>query len=195
MAQGVKDEITGEDPLPFAVHGGIANALVEMVDRRSQVRLSVPVAEYKPARSGIPPSAEQDGRPIRERDYPPGILALAFPNTDEAKPSPVYRLDGHIRPFQPRGLSDAQPGFEHQGGNIVQRLSAGAQVDVFLLAGKHKFSSPLTREKANPGDALNLFPLLGKTEHPAESSKLPVDRCRAYGGLSFHDVGFDEAIV
>jgi hypothetical protein len=57
-----------------------------VIDRRSNVGLLVPVREYELAGEGVPPFTEHSGRTISERDNPAGILAVAFPNPNEAEP-------------------------------------------------------------------------------------------------------------
>jgi hypothetical protein len=64
-------------------------------------------------------------------------------------------------------LTDTQPGFQHQDGNIVQRLRASRQIDFLLLPGENKIPDPLTSEQSDFRDALNLSSLVGKPQHPA----------------------------
>ena len=92
-------------------------------------------------------------------------------------------------------LPDSQPGFQHQDGNIVQRLRASPKVDFLLLSGENEISNPLPGEQPNARDALNLSPLMGKPQHPAKGSKLPVDRGRAYGGAAGHYIAFNDSFV
>ena len=141
------------------------------------------------------PLPEHGSRPVCERDNPAGILALAFPHSQEAESSAIDRRKRNVRPFQMQRLTDAQPGFQHQDGNIVQRLRASRKVDFLLLPGENEIPDPLPGEQPDTRDALNLSPLMGKPQHPAKGSKLPVDRCRAYSGAAGHYIAFYDPFV
>ena len=100
----MEHEIGGEDPLPFAVDLRSADRLVQVIDRRADVRLLVPVGEHEAACSGVPPFAEHFARTIGERDDAAGVLAFAFPNPNEAEPRSVYRLGArHPREIRRNG--------------------------------------------------------------------------------------------
>ena len=77
----MEHEIGGDYPLPLAVDFRSADRLVQVIDRRSNVGLLVPVGECEPAGAGIPPFTEHSGRTISERDNPaagllPGVAAI-----------------------------------------------------------------------------------------------------------------------
>jgi hypothetical protein len=79
-----------------------------VIDRSSLIRFAFPIGKDKPACLGLQTLPEHGSRPICERDYPASILALAFPNPQEAEPRTIDRRKRNVRPFQMQSLSDAQ---------------------------------------------------------------------------------------
>ena len=105
---------------------------------------SFPVGKDEQARRWILYASAQHCRgPVCERNDAAGILALAFPDPQKAKSSAVDRIKRDVRPFQMQRLADSQSGFEHQDGNVVQRLRASREIDFFLLSGEHEIADPL----------------------------------------------------
>jgi hypothetical protein len=145
------------------------------------MRLALPVGKDKSAHLRPLPLPEYGSRRICERDNPAIILALAFSHSQDSESSAIDRRKHNVCRFQMKGLTNPQPGFQHQDGNIVQRLRAIGKVDFLLLPRENEIPDALPGEQPDTRDALNFSPLMGKPQHPAKgrwfsghpSSRLP----------------------
>jgi hypothetical protein len=69
-------------------------------------------------------------------ELPAGILAPSFTHAEKAEPGTPNGFQNDIRPIKVQRLSDSQAGFQHENGNVMQRLRAIGQIHVLL----HVFS-------------------------------------------------------
>ena len=66
-------------------------------------------------------------------ELPAGILAPSFTHAEKAEPGTPNGFQNDIRPLKVQRLSDSQAGFQHENGNVMQRLE-GKRSDTCPLA-------------------------------------------------------------
>src|SRR6266498_324149 len=115
----MQHKICREDRAANTFHLGSTSVSVQVIDRRSQAGLALPVGKDELAAAVLCPLSQHGSGPIRQRNDPAGILTLALPHPQESESSAVDRCKRNVPPFQTQRLTDSQPGFQYEDGNVV----------------------------------------------------------------------------